>query len=222
MGLFRKFGDILSANLNDLVERFEDPEKMLRQAIREMDEAVASALNSAAKVIANEKLLARQLADTQQQAGHWHDRARQAVQDGDDALARRALVRKAEHEQLLPALEDQQVTSQQTSRKLRRQIDGMRSKLAEAKRKLATLCARNRAVEARRKLLAISTAASPEAAFSRFDNLCERVELAEAETDALVDLGVLQSEDETLEEVFDERIDLQLAELKREATNSAE
>ena len=58
MGLFRRFGDILSANLNDLVDRFEDPEKMLRQAIREMEQAVASGLNSAAKVVANERLLA--------------------------------------------------------------------------------------------------------------------------------------------------------------------
>ena len=67
MGLFRRFGDIVSANLNDLVNHFEDPEKMLRQAIREMEEAVASALNEAAKVVANEKLLAKQLAENRRQ-----------------------------------------------------------------------------------------------------------------------------------------------------------
>lgn len=155
MGLFRRFGDIVSANLNDLVDRFEDPEKMLRQAIREMEEAVASALNGAAKVVANEKLLAQQLAENRRQAEHWHERACQAVRDGDDQRARRALVRKAEHEQLIPALEDQKTATQQAGRKLRRQIDGMRARLAEAKRKLATLSARNRAAESRRKLLTV-------------------------------------------------------------------
>jgi phage shock protein A len=59
MGIFRRFTDILSANLNDLIDRFEDPEKALRQAIREMEQAVTDALNSAAKVIANERLLTK-------------------------------------------------------------------------------------------------------------------------------------------------------------------
>ena len=151
MRLFRRIGDIVSANLNEMIDHFEDPEKMLKQAVREMERAVTAALDAAVKVVANEKLLAKQLAENRRQADRWHDRAGQAVDAGDDALARRALTRKVQHEELVAALEDQQAAATETSRKLRRQIDGMRAKLAEAKRKLATLTARKRAAEARKQ-----------------------------------------------------------------------
>ena len=106
------------------------------------------------------------------------------MEAGDDALARRALTRKVQHEKLVAALEDQQAAATEISRKLRRQIDGMRAKLAEAKRKLATLTARKRAAEARKQLLEVTATSGPLAAFSRFDRLYDRVELAEAEAEA--------------------------------------
>ncbi len=221
MGLFHRFTDIVSANLNDLVDRFEDPEKMLRQAIREMEAAVDSALQSAARVVANEKLLAKQLNEHRRQAEHWHGRARQAVADADEPLARRALVRKAEHEQLIPALEDQHTATQAAGRKLRRQLDGMRAKLSEAKRKLATLSARKRAADARLTLATVGTSDLPDAAFSKFDKMCQRVELAEAEADALAELRGFDDGDDELADDFAAEIDRQLAELKREAELAA-
>ncbi len=146
MGLFRRFTDILSANLNDLVDRFEDPEKMLRQAIREMERAVETALQGAAKVLASAKLIEKQLADNRRLAEDWRERARRAVAASDETLARKALERRAELLRLTAALEDQHASTAQSGIKLRRQIDGMKARLAEAKRKLATLAARKQAV----------------------------------------------------------------------------
>lgn len=150
MGIFRRASDIIAANLNDLIDQFEDPERMLRQAIREMEAAVSSALDGAVQVIASEKLLTRQLETERYAADQWHQRAQQALAAEDEPLARQAVARKLEHQQLAAALADQQAAAIETSQRLRRQVDALRARLAEARRKLAALVARQRAAAARR------------------------------------------------------------------------
>src|SRR5580704_7682584 len=100
MGVFRRVSDIISANLNDMVEKLESPEAMLRQAIREMDAAVAQTMEGAAQVIADVRLLETQIADCRQESAELERRAREALQGGDDDAARRALGRRHEHEKL--------------------------------------------------------------------------------------------------------------------------
>jgi phage shock protein A len=189
MGIFRRVSDIISANLNDLVDKFEEPEKMLKQAIREMEETIAEATAAAAKAIASERLLAKELAEHDRQAADWLARAEQAVRAGDDELARQSLRRKQEHEKLAHALRDQSVAAGETGQTLRSQIEAMKAKHAEARRKLATLTARSKAAHARRRLQAVGAGFKLRSdAFSRFDRMREKVELAEAEADALTEL----------------------------------
>ena len=200
MGLFKRVNDIVTANLNELVDGFEDPEKMLRQAIREMEAALRSALDGAAKVIANEKLLTRQIDEHRRQAAAWRQRAETAVGADDDATARRALRRKAEHETLRAAMEDQLAAANIASGKLRRQIEAMRVRLAEARRKLLTLTARHRAAEARKRFVSdLGGVSIHDEAFGRFDRLSERIEQAEAEAEALVELAGGEADDEASE-----------------------
>lgn len=221
MGLFRRCTDIISANLNDLVDRFEDPEKALRQAIREMESAVTSALNSAAKVIANERLLGKQLAEQHDKAEQWLGRARQAMRDQDEALARRALVRKSEHDRLIAALVDEQAAFEAASAKLRRQIDGMRARVAEANRKLATLIARKHAAEAQRSLAGLAKDRAPHAEFARFDRLCQKAETAEAEAQAWAELNGADAEFEGWPDRFDTQIEAELETLRNETAAPA-
>lgn len=135
------------------------------------------------------------------------------MEAGGDALARRALTRKVQHEELVAALEDQQAAATETSRKLRRQIDGMRAKLAEAKRKLTTLTARKRAAEARKQFLEVTATTGGLAAFSKFDRLYDRVELAEAEADAFCEL-IGADDEEAFEELEGPDVEQELASLK--------
>src|SRR4029077_5255796 len=100
MGLFQRFGDIISANLNDMVDRFEEPEKMLKQAVREMEAAISDAKRETARAMASEKLAAKELAESERQGREWGQRAEQAVRAGDDAMARKALTRKQEHDKV--------------------------------------------------------------------------------------------------------------------------
>jgi phage shock protein A len=189
MGLFRRVNDIITANLNDLVDRFEDPEKMLKQAIREMETLIDAVMASAAKAIASEKLAMKELVSHEQEVACWHARAEQAVQSSDDELARRAIRRKMEHTKLVQALRDQLTAARKTGESLTLQVQAMRAKHNEAKRKLATLAARNRVAHARQRFETVSAGASrPGNAFAQFERMIEKVEFAEAQADALADL----------------------------------
>jgi phage shock protein A len=205
-----------------MTEQFEDPEKMLKQAIREMEESIGEVTGQTAKAMANEKTLSRELERNRAQCGQWQDRAVKAVEAGDEALARKALARKNEHDKLVAALEDQLTAAREASATMQRQLAGMKAKLAEAKRNLATLSARKRAADFRRKVDSQAAGLSAEVddnAFAKFDRLKAKVEQAEAEAEAVAELramgvgGTVEDLAEIPEEQCD--IDAELAELKR-------
>ncbi|HTN77786.1 MAG TPA: PspA/IM30 family protein [Pirellulaceae bacterium] len=218
--MFKRISDIISANLNDMTEQFEDPEKMLRQAIREMEETINDATQQTAKAMASEKTLARELDRNQQQVALWQDRAVKAVDAGDDDLARKGLARKQEHEKLVVALEDQLQSAAEANKTLRHQLDAMKAKLAEAKRNLSTLGARKRAADFRKKLESPALAQDIDNnAFAKFDRLKNRVEQAEAEAEALAELrgnrcAAAVSEVEAIPEDLD--VSAELAALKQQ------
>jgi phage shock protein A len=223
MGLFQRISDIISANLNEMTDSFEDPERMLKQAIREMEQTIADATQETAKVLANEKLLARELANNERHSDDWQHKAEQAVGAGDDNLARKALSRKQEHQKLVTALQDQQTAAQDACRTLKHQLDGMQAKLAEAKRNLATLSARQRAADFKKKMntneIAFDTGAASDDAFAKFDRMREKVERAEAEAEALAELREVKSAADgdcsTSRSSSDVEVDAELEALKR-------
>lgn len=191
MGLFKRISDIISANLGELVEGLEDPEKMLKQAVSEMETSIEDATQETAKALASEKKLQKELTHNQNEAKVWQSRAEKAVDEDNDQAARDALTRKQEHDRLIVALEDQLRAAQQATQTLRHQLDGMKAKLAEAKRNLATLSARQRAAEVRKKVLTDAKESDltvSDEAFAKFERLREKVEQTEAEAEALAEL----------------------------------
>lgn len=224
MGLFQRISDILSANLNDMADKFEDPEKLLRQAVREMEASIQEATRETAKVMASHSGLSRELAYNEQRMADWQRRAEVAVGAGDEQLARKAISRKCEHQKLVVALRDEAAAAEESSRTLRNQLDGMKAKLAEAQRRLATLTARKRAADFRKKLHGAPGASAilpnDQQAFAKFDRLRQRVELAEAEADALAELNAELPPPEIPPGSWDDRagaeIDAELLQLKEE------
>ena len=185
MGIFKRISDIISANLNDLTEGFENPERMLRQAVREMEETIAEVTNQTAKAMANETTLARELERNRAQRQQWQGRAEKAVEEGDDELARKAIIRKNEHEQLVEALNDQLKACPGCQCESPPPIGGgMKAKLAEGRRNLATLSSRKRAADFRKKMESQAAGVASEvddSAFAKFDRMKAKVEQAEAE-----------------------------------------
>jgi phage shock protein A len=189
MGLFQRFSDILSANLNEMVDRFEDPETMLKQAVREMESSIAEAKQEVVRAMASEKMVKKNLADHERQAREWQQRAEKAVQASDDALARKALLRRQEYDKIAAALRDQDEAASESSQTLRRQLEAMQAKLAEAKRRVGTLAARKKAADVRARTLTGAAVIELDTdAFEKFERLREKVERAEAEAEALREL----------------------------------
>lgn len=223
MGLFKRISDIISANLNDMTEGFEDPEMMLKQAIREMEQSINDATQETAKVLANEKLLAKELQNNEQQAQDWQRKAEKSVEAGDDGLARKALSRRQEHQKLVVALHDQLKLAKDASQMLKHQLEGMQAKMAEAKRNLATLSARKKAADFKKKMATSSTLVEPgsaaDNAFAKFDRLREKVERAEAEADAYAELQSTNSsatpDEPHLPSRADDEVDDELQALKK-------
>jgi phage shock protein A len=226
MQLFQRIGDVIAANLNDLVDRFEDPEVMLKQAIREMETLIESSTGGAARAIAGERLLARDLSDHERNASRWNARAETAVAQGDDDFARRAIVRSQEHEAMAGALADQRNSAERTAQALRSQVAAMRAKQAEARRKLESLAACRQLAETGRALRGVAVRSSHRAnGFARFERMERQIAQAEAEADALGDLYVsaeigLEAEAESREQA--RRVEAELAAIKERLIRSAQ
>ena len=192
MRIFQRIIDIISANIHDMIDQFEDPEIMLKQAIREMEYSIEAVTKDTAKVLAGEKRLLREYSKNEVEANQWQQRAVQAVQNGDDQLARKALTRKKEHESLSQALKEQMGPVKKAGETLKVQLSAMKAKLAEAKRHLTGLLVRKRSAEIRKQSRSSLACAQESAfnanAFRKFDRLREKVEEAESEADALDEL----------------------------------
>src|SRR6516162_2821533 len=189
MRLFQRIGDIIAANLNELVDRFEDPEVMLKQAIREMESMIEGVTAGAARAIAGERLLARDLSDQERKGARWRETAEEAVAHGDDDLACQAIVRAHEHDAMARALLEQRTSAELSAQALRSQVAAMRAKLAEARRKLASLSARRQVTETSRVCHGLAGASlGGENGFRRFEKMHRQIEEAEAQAQALGEL----------------------------------
>jgi phage shock protein A len=218
MRLIERIRCLLAANINDLVDHCENPEKMLRQAVREMEAALGQLMDGAARAIAHEKLLTRQLGEQQEAIGRRRRSAEAAVARGDDEAARRELRFKAENQQFAADLSKQLETAAALSQRLRNQVAAMRIKLAEARRKLIDITARSRAAAARKKFADnLPDEACIGTAWSNFAAMCARLEQTEAETDALLELLGESGSDQPL----DSEIEAELRTLKEVASHVA-
>ena len=200
-GIFTRMTDIIKSNINELLDRAEDPEKMIRQMVREMEEAVRKATASVSTAVANQKRLERKCHENLVQQEEWQRKAERAVAAGQDELARRALERKAVFVRNAEDLQPAQEESRKTAEQLRDQLRELKIKLEEARTREGTLVARHRAAEAR-KQLARSLSGLGDDAFSSFERFEQRVEVSEAEADAHTELaGELKSIDKEISQL---------------------
>ncbi len=198
MSIFGRMADIVKANLNDLLDRAEDPEKMIKQMVIEMEEAVNKATLAVGQAIANEKSLERQYNKQLAQTNDWQQKALQAVGAGRDDLARQALERKNSIQKNVTDLDKMLGEARATSVNLRGQLDQLKGKLDEARMRQSTLIARSQAAKAK-KAISQSFAGVGSDAFSKFDQLERKVEKTEAEAEAFAQLA---NENTSLEDQF--------------------
>ncbi len=201
MGIFSRLGTLIKSNLNDLITKAEDPEKMLNQVLLEMQQQLVEAKKSVAVAIADEKKLQKQYNAELDKSKEWERKAMVAVRAGDDGLARQALARKQEHETISTQFQQQWVAQKQAVDKLKDALRLLNNKIEEAKRKKNILIARKKRAEAQQQIANTMQGLGDTSAFDTFDRMADRIALMEAEAEAGQELaGELSGE--TLEAKF--------------------
>ena len=202
---FGRMADILRSNVHEVLDRVEDPEKMVRQMIRDMESTVNDAVGSVGTAVANQRRLEKERDQYRDQAVDFADRARRAVAAGNDELARTALERKVYYERAADDMEPALAESQATAEQLRDRLHELREGLKEAKRREGSLVARCQAIRAQGGAPGPddATASDP---FIDFRQLEQRITQHESEFERL--RRKLQSEDDATEAEGEIRQDL--------------
>ena len=192
MGLFGRLGTLIRSNINELINRAEDPEKMLNQVLVDMKGQLVEAKKQVAVAIADEKRIKKQYEQEVAKAADWEKKAMLAVRAGNDDLARAALARKTEHDELATTLKEQWDAQKESVEQLKGALRSLDGKIEEAKRKRNILVSRQKRAQAQatinKTLSQLSSTDSYDSTFARMD---ERVTQLEAEAEATAELGAL-------------------------------
>ncbi len=189
MGIFARLADLLKSNLNDLISKAEDPEKMLNQDIVDMANQLIEAKKGVAEAIAMEKKLAKQAEAEAAKATEWERRAMMAVRAGDDVLAKEALTRKKEHEGHAGAMKEQWAKQKKDVDQIKLILRVLNNKIEEAKRKKQVLIARKKQAEARKKIQETMAGMQNASAFETFERMEDKILQMEGEADAAGELA---------------------------------
>jgi phage shock protein A len=221
MGLFDRISRLMRANLNDMVSKAEDPEKILEQAIVDMQEDLVQLRQAVAQAIATQKRSQQQYNQNQSQANQWQSRAQLALQKGDENLAREALQRKKSYLETANTIKmtlDQQIGQVDT---LKRNLISLESKISEAKTKKNMLKARAQAAKANEQLQGMIGGINPSGATAAFERMEEKVLQMEAKSQAAGELvgSDLESQFAALEAGSD--VDDELAAMKAQLSGAS-
>lgn len=189
MGLFSRLGTLIRSNINELISKAEDPEKMLNQVLVDMKTQLVEAKKQVAVAIADEKRLKKQYETEAAKAQEWEKKAMLAIKAGDDNLARAALARKGEHEEVAETLRQQWEAQKASVEQLKMALRGLDAKIEEAKRKRNILVSRQKRAEAQRTINETLTNINSTSAFDTFERMSDRVTQIEAEAEATAEIG---------------------------------
>ncbi len=189
MGIFSRLGTLIKSNLNDLISKAEDPQKMLNQIVLEMQNQLVEAKKQVAVSIADEKRLKKQWDEQVELSKEWERKAMMAVRAGDDGLAREALQRKSEHDSQQAEFGRQWEMQKAAVEKLKESLRSLNDKIEEAKRKKNILIARQKRAEAQRAIQDTMRGMDDKGAFESFERMAQKVDQIEAEAEASTELG---------------------------------
>jgi len=214
MGIFSRTRDIVAANFTDLLDRAEDPAKMIRMIIMEMEETLVEVRASAARSIADQKEMRRHAQKLEQLQANWTEKAEFAMSKGREDLAKQALVEKAKAEDMADGLRRDVETIDESLRVYEADIAKLQTKLREARAKQNAINARLESAHNRMRMREMYAGPKVEEAFSRFEVLEKRADQAEGRADALSLAAPKSLEEEIAELRGQEKVEAELDALR--------
>jgi phage shock protein A len=223
MGIFRRLSDLLKSNVNDLIDRAEDPEKMVKQIIIDMQTELTKATQNYGKAKASEHLAEKRYLEAQKQSQNWENKAKAALSQGNEELAKQALAKKvkadedtANYKQMYESISDQ-------TEAIGNQVEVLKAKLEEAKSRQAMLIARSQMADTQKGLAKAAGGFDGNSSLEKFNRMEEKIEQKEAEAAAFSEIA---GADNDLNDAFDKiesdaKVDAELQRLMAEMNGGA-
>ncbi|QYJ87415.1 phage shock protein PspA [Shewanella mesophila] len=188
MGIFSRFADIINSNISALLDKAEDPEKMVRLIIQEMEDTLVEVRSTSAKVLAEKKEILRRIAKVQEQVQDWQSKAELALSKDREDLAKAALLEKQKASELAATLEHELVVVEEQIARLKEEVNLLQEKLADAKARQKTIIMRKQTASSRLEVKRQLDSSKIDSAMSKFEQYERRVEGLESQVEAY-DLG---------------------------------
>ena len=220
MGLFTRFTDIVNANLNSMLDKAEEPEKMIRLIVQEMEETLVEVRATAAKNIAEKKSLARKTTAMKSSIEHWAAKATLALDKNREDLAKSAIAQKHKLETELVELEKEEAYLDGFLNEVQADAQSLQTKLSEAKRRQESYVLRQQSAVVRLKVREKAAVYNIDEAMNKFDRYQEKIEAVEAQIEAY-DLTQNQDLSAQIDALAkDEAIEEELAAMKKQSSKA--
>ncbi|MDD7185233.1 MAG: PspA/IM30 family protein [Ruminococcus sp.] len=220
MGIFNRISDIIKSNVNDLIDRAEDPEKMVKQIIIDMQKELKKSTEALGKAKTSERLAKRQYEDAMKVSAEWESKAKSALQAGDTELAKKALAKKVKADEDVANYKEMYDTISTQTEAIENQVEAVKAKLDEAKSRQAMLIARSQMADTKKNLAQSLGGMDSSSSSEKFDRMEDKIIRKEAEADAFADIAGTDSGNDDSDEFeklqTDSKVDAELQRLMAE------
>ena len=213
MGTFSRISNVVRAEVDDVLNKIEDPKKMVRQMVLDMEDALDDAVVAVAQAMASEKLLARRIAQKREESALWARKAEDAMDAGEEELARKALFQKVVVDEAVNTLQKAREEAEEVTATLKQRLAELKAKLASARAQQSTLAIRKQVVQEMRQ----------DARVEAYDRFVRDV----AREEATAEIYAEMADDAQLEDEFDQlerkqRVEAEMQVLKEKIKQSAD
>lgn len=189
MGVFQRLSDLLKSNINDLIDRAEDPEKMVKQIIIDMQKELNKSTQAYGKAKASERLAEKQYQNAVATSANWEAKAKAALSQGDQELAKKALEKKVKADADVANYKEMYDAISSQTEAIGDQVEVLRAKLDEAKGRQAMLIARSQMADTQKNLAKSVGGFDPSSSIEKFDRMEEKIVRKEAEAEAFTEIA---------------------------------
>lgn len=220
MAIFERISDLVKANINDLIDKAENPEKMVKQIIIDMEDQLRKSTQSLGTAMGSLNQVKKQLENAQEQSANWQGKAKTCLEQGNEDLARQALENKVKQDNMVAQYQEM-VTSMETQvNEIKNQVDILKQKLEEARSKQAMLVARSQMADAKSQMAKTLGNMDSKSAFAKMDKMEKKIEQKESQADAFAEVSGVQESDPFAQMDKENSINAELEKLKKEMGNS--